>query len=321
MTKQGYIAIFLWAIFFINTTATYAIDIEIESGITFDVDTCTLEIDGNIRNNSVLQLSSGIINLGGNWLNSGNFISGEGVVTLNSSSNAQTVTTGGESSAFKILTITNSHSSGVTFADALHCETLNAASGVKKLLFSNSGVHKVSNTFNVNGSSGNLIMLVPETDSTIWYIDTLSTTVNFLDVSYSHETEGKTITAIKSVDGGNNKNWEFLPTAITLILFSAEVGEDSSVILTWETATEVDNAGFNIYRSKMSDGTYKKVNGKLIPAEGSGSLGASYSFEDTPGSGAFYYKLEDVDYNATSAMHGPVKVRVRSAGGDVRRRR
>ena len=83
----------------------------------------------------------------------------------------------------------------------------------------------------------------------------------------------------------------------------------------------MDNAGFNIYRSKRTDSTDKKVNGKLIPAQGNGAFGASYSFEDTPGSGTFYYKLEDVDSNGVRTMHGPVKVRVKSEGGEARRRR
>ena len=111
------------------------------------------------------------------------------------------------------------------------------------------------------------------------------------------------------------------PTAVSLVSFKAKVNGDGSVTLAWETASEVDNAGFNIYRSKRSDGTYKKVNGKLIPAEGNGAVGASYSFEDTPGRGTFYYMLEDVDENGVSAMHGPVKLRVRSAEGEAKRRR
>ncbi len=111
------------------------------------------------------------------------------------------------------------------------------------------------------------------------------------------------------------------PTAVSLVSFKAKVHGDGSVTLAWETASEVDNAGFNIYRSKRTDGTYKKVNGKLIPAQGNGAFGDSYSFNDTPGRGTFYYKLEDVDSNGTSAMHGPVKVRVRSAEGEAKRRR
>jgi len=39
-----------------------------------------------------------------------------------------------------------------------------------------------------------------------------------------------------------------------------------------------------------------------------------------PGEGTFYYKLEDVDANGASTMHGPLKVRVGSVGGEARRR-
>ena len=101
-------------------------------------------------------------------------------------------------------------------------------------------------------------------------------------------------------------------TAITLAYFDAKAGKDGSVTLAWETATEVDNAGFNLYRAKLENGKYKKINDTLIPAQGDTVSGASYSYIDTPGNGTFYYKLEDIDYNGVSTMHGPEKVRVRT---------
>lgn len=101
-------------------------------------------------------------------------------------------------------------------------------------------------------------------------------------------------------------------TAVTLFNFTAETNGDDIVTLSWQTATETDNAGFNIYRSRLKDGNYKKLNSSLIPSEGNEVEGASYRYEDTPpSSGTYYYKLEDVDYNETSTMHGPEKVRVR----------
>lgn len=101
-------------------------------------------------------------------------------------------------------------------------------------------------------------------------------------------------------------------TAVELASFTAVSAGGGKVSLHWETATEVDNAGFNIYRSKFPDGTYKKINNGLIPAPGNATTGATYSFEDTPGRGTFYYKLEDVDFYAESTMHGPEKVRIRA---------
>lgn len=106
------------------------------------------------------------------------------------------------------------------------------------------------------------------------------------------------------------------PTAVSQISFKAKVNGDGSVILKWETASEIDNAGFNVYRSKRKGGRYRKINRELIPAQGSGSFGASYSYEDTlQKKGNFYYKLEDVDTFGESTMHGPVKVRFRIGEG------
>ena len=76
--------------------------------------------------------------------------------------------------------------------------------------------------------------------------------------------------------------------------------------LTWETATEVDNAGFNIYRARSEGERYTKINDTLIPAKGNATSGARYKFTDNTGEGKSYYKLEDVDYNGASTMHGPV---------------
>ena len=99
------------------------------------------------------------------------------------------------------------------------------------------------------------------------------------------------------------------PTAITLASFTAEADAEG-VDLAWETATEVDNAGFNLYRANSPGGPYAKVNDTLIAAQGDPVSGASYGFVDTPGYGVFYYKLEDVDYSGVSTLHGPLEVAV-----------
>ena len=82
------------------------------------------------------------------------------------------------------------------------------------------------------------------------------------------------------------------------------------VALAWETGTEVDNAGFNLYRALLRDGPWTQVNETLITAEGDAASGASYSFLDAPDYGTYYYQLEDVDYHGVSTLHGPVRVTV-----------
>ena len=106
------------------------------------------------------------------------------------------------------------------------------------------------------------------------------------------------------------------PTTVTLRSFKAEA-DDGRVILTWETSGETDNAGFNLYRSRRRNGTYTQVNNVLIDAKGDAASGGSYSFEDQPGNGNFYYyKLESVDYDGVSTVHKPVKVKVKVRDGD-----
>jgi len=97
------------------------------------------------------------------------------------------------------------------------------------------------------------------------------------------------------------------PTVITLVYFTAR-GNVDAVTLAWETATEIDNAGFNLYRASTVEGPYSKINPSLIPAEGDVVSGASYTYIDTNivKGNPYYYKLEDVDFNGISTFHGPV---------------
>lgn len=100
------------------------------------------------------------------------------------------------------------------------------------------------------------------------------------------------------------------PTAITLVSFTAEGGL-GSVALAWETGTEIDNAGFNLYRAITPGGPCAKINGALIAAEGDPVAGATYSFLDEDlAPGTYTYKLEDVDLNGVATLHGPVSATV-----------
>jgi len=106
------------------------------------------------------------------------------------------------------------------------------------------------------------------------------------------------------------------PTVIELSSFTA-TKKLGRVIIKWETASEIDNAGFNIYRSESADGEYLKINATLIPAEGSPSGGTVYTFTDdgVQNRKTYYYKLEDIDLNGTSTMHGPVSAVPRVVNG------
>ncbi len=95
------------------------------------------------------------------------------------------------------------------------------------------------------------------------------------------------------------------PTVIDLSGFEAVPG-NRIVALIWSTASEIDNAGFNIYRAE--GGQYVRINEELIPAEGSATEGAVYEFvdEDVRNRKTYTYRLEDIDLNGVSTLHGPV---------------
>jgi len=107
------------------------------------------------------------------------------------------------------------------------------------------------------------------------------------------------------------------PTLITLSSFTA-TPSDRAVILTWTTESEIDNAGFNLYRAESGDGEYVKINDSLIPAKGSPTQGATYQFidENVKNRAIYYYKLEDIDLSGKSTMHGPVSAVPRRLGRD-----
>ena len=98
------------------------------------------------------------------------------------------------------------------------------------------------------------------------------------------------------------------PTAVELAHFSARPDEahEGTVAIRWKTATEIDNAGFNVYRYPVEAGTTatpERINETLIPADGDGVTGADYVWSDTPGYGTYHYWLEDVEFDGTSTMH------------------
>jgi hypothetical protein len=91
----------------------------------------------------------------------------------------------------------------------------------------------------------------------------------------------------------------------------------AKVVVQWETATEVNTAGFNLYRGENTDGPYAKINTALIPPSGNQLTGGSYRYEDSGVAfgRTYYYELEDVETNGTKTRHEPIVVNV-PAGGD-----
>jgi hypothetical protein len=112
------------------------------------------------------------------------------------------------------------------------------------------------------------------------------------------------------VAGGEVEDYLFSspPTAVNILPFKA-MGTESSIVLLWETTSELDNLGFNVYRSTSLDGTRVKLNAELIRslvAPGS-PFGAAYEYADTAvrAGKTYYYWLEDVDIFGKARLYGP----------------
>jgi exo-beta-1,3-glucanase (GH17 family) len=94
---------------------------------------------------------------------------------------------------------------------------------------------------------------------------------------------------------------------INLSSFTAS-SKAGKILLSWLTESEINNAGFNLYRSEAKDGQYFKINNVLIAAKGSPTQGATYEFTDAnvQNRKTYYYKLEDIDLSGKSTFHVPV---------------
>jgi hypothetical protein len=105
------------------------------------------------------------------------------------------------------------------------------------------------------------------------------------------------------------------PTAVDLMDFSAS-SEDGTVIVTWETASELDNLGFNILRSTSVAGVKVRLNNLMLPTNlPPGSMvGSVYEFTDLDNlerGKVYYYWLEDVDIYGIAHINDPVAVKVK----------
>jgi hypothetical protein len=106
-----------------------------------------------------------------------------------------------------------------------------------------------------------------------------------------------------------------VPTAVALASFTA-TPQDNAVLLRWETASEIDALGFNLYRSEAPGGTYTCLNATLIPAQVPGTpSGAVYTWLDwqVEPHAVYYYRLESLDTHGQRMFYGPLEATTAAA--------
>lgn len=92
------------------------------------------------------------------------------------------------------------------------------------------------------------------------------------------------------------------PTAVELKSFQVESIAAEQVKIKWETAAEIDNFGFNLYRSPDRGSSQAEIV-HFEPAAG-GIGGNRYAYIDTPPStGRWYFWLSDIDTYGKETFH------------------
>lgn len=100
---------------------------------------------------------------------------------------------------------------------------------------------------------------------------------------------------------------------VELFSFTA-VTVEGGIILKWTTQSEVNNLGFNIYRSLKEGEGYTKINEKLIEGAGTSSVAHSYTYKDKRllNDTTYWYKIEDMSLTGKGTMHGPISITTKS---------
>jgi hypothetical protein len=85
-----------------------------------------------------------------------------------------------------------------------------------------------------------------------------------------------------------------------MVWASGPVNQDQPgrpIIVRWSTESEVNTAGFNIYRSASEDGPWTRINPQLIPGSSDPLRGGTYVFTDTNviAGQSYWYELEEVE--------------------------
>ena len=102
------------------------------------------------------------------------------------------------------------------------------------------------------------------------------------------------------------------PLPVVLTSFRPKRIETGQVLIHWRTASELNNAGFNILRSETRDGNFILINLKgLIPGHGTSSEMHTYSHTDTTAkpNTIYYYRIEDVAFDGNRQTLATVRLK------------
>jgi hypothetical protein len=99
-------------------------------------------------------------------------------------------------------------------------------------------------------------------------------------------------------------NWGLLIIGLLIVVMAAYAAWDQlqqppELIVEWVTESQVNTAGFFVYRAEAPDGPWTQANAEMVPATDDILTGAHYVYTDTGVlvGHTYYYELEDVDFD------------------------
>jgi hypothetical protein len=102
------------------------------------------------------------------------------------------------------------------------------------------------------------------------------------------------------------------PTAVTLLDFDVAPVDETTLRITWSTASEVDVQGFHLWRSQGGERSQAlRISQEIIETQGDMLFGADYLFMDgglQPES-EYSYWLQEITAGGSVTEHGPVTAR------------
>jgi hypothetical protein len=92
------------------------------------------------------------------------------------------------------------------------------------------------------------------------------------------------------------------PLPVTLVSFSGAVNANQGgVVLTWKTASEVNNYGYTVQRQSSSEAGFSDLDGAFVAGKGTTTEAQSYTYTDMslPSAGTYTYRLKQTDLDGT----------------------
>ena len=109
---------------------------------------------------------------------------------------------------------------------------------------------------------------------------------------------------------------------VSLTSFTAEALKNK-ISLNWATQSEINNAGFEIYRSIAEDGEYEMIagyqNNPMLEGQGNTNTEHEYNYTDNVvvAGQTYWYKLADIDFAGVKTFHQPISATLTVDGNGI----